>query len=255
MISQMAISLSLGQWLGLTWLIAFALFLMLAPTSTTEGASRDEGSAMMPVTFIRFFYWLTTPLVWVFGRLNIGPNQITIASLVFALGAGWSLARGEFTAGFWLFIAAIALDLIDGVAARTQDAQSDRGAFLDSWIDRAVEAAVLGGLAIYGRDTWLLEVSLWALIASFLISYARGRAQALGVDCKEGLMQRPERMFILATTIFIAPLVAMWVEPTATTPTYHAAIIGIGALALLSTATAIRRVWVTMHRLQESQPA
>lgn len=251
MLYQLAVSLSVGQWLGVLWLLAFGLFLLVSPPSTS-GASRDVGSMVLPAIFIRFFYWLTTPLVRLLERLKIGPNAITLASLGFAILAAWSLTHGEFTAGFWLLIGAIACDLIDGVAARTQDAQSDRGAFLDSWMDRAVEAIILSGLAIYGRDTLLLEVSLWALIASFLISYARGRAQALGVDCQTGLMQRPERMFLLAVTLFIAPLVAMWIEPTATDPTYHAAIVGIALLALLSTITALRRVWMTMVRLQES---
>lgn len=245
-------ALSPGLVLALGLVAAFCIFVVVAPPGFKKSASRRHGTVVVPVVYVRFFYWLTDPVARALAILKIHPNYITAFSMLLALAAGAALAVGHFMIGFWIFFGAIACDLIDGVAARSQNIESPAGALLDSWIDRGAEGAVLGGLAVYGRDTVLLELSLWALVASFLVSYARCRGVALGVECKRGLMQRPERMFVLCWAIFLSPLVALWFEPQANPPVYHAAIIGVGLLAVLSTVTAANRLRWIMKALEEA---
>lgn len=239
-------AMSPGLILAAAVVLSFLIFLAVGPQKLKESASRRHGSVVVPVVYVQFFYWLTDPVARGLGRIGVRPNHITLFSLLLAIATGLCLAQGRFMLGFWIFFAAIACDLIDGVVARSQNAQSKAGALLDSWIDRAAEGAVLMGLALYGRETILLEFSLWALVASFLVSYSRARGVALGIDCKRGLMQRPERMFVLCWAIFLSPLVALWVEPKAEYPVFHAAIIGVATLAILSTLTAINRLrWIS----------
>ena len=245
------VAMSPGLILAAVLVLSFLLYLAVGTPGFKESASRRHGSMVVPVIYVQYFYWLTDPVARGLGRLGIRPNHVTLFSLLLAGATAVALAMGHFMIGFWLFFAAIACDLIDGVVARSQNSGSQAGAFLDSWIDRAAEGVVLIGLAIYGRDTILLELSLWALVASFLVSYSRARGVALGVDCKGGLMQRPERMFVLCWAIFLSPLVALWMEPRAEVPIFHAAILGVGILAFLSTITAINRLRWTMKLLNE----
>ncbi|MFW5966559.1 MAG: CDP-alcohol phosphatidyltransferase family protein [Persicimonas sp.] len=238
------LALSPGLALGAALVVAFGIFLIRSPREH-ELASRSEGSALLPAVFIQYFYWLTDPVARALSGAGIRPNHITGLSVVVAAGAAYALAAGYFMVGVWIFFVAITCDLLDGLAARSQNAESAAGAFFDSWADRVTEGLVLGGLALYGRDTLLGGLSLWALVASYLISYARARGEALGVSCKVGLMQRPERMFLLVIAIFFSPLAALWLEPGAQRPVFHVAQAGVGLLALLSTVTALRRArWI-----------
>ena len=250
-IQTVLIAMSPGLLLAAALIISFMIFLVAGPPGLNKNASRHHGSMVVPMIYVRFFYWLTDPIARGLGRLGVRPNHITIFSLLLAVATAVALGGGRFMIAFWILFVAIACDLIDGVVARNQNAQSASGALLDSWIDRAAEGTVLIGLAIYGRDTWLLELSLWALVASFLVSYSRARAATLGVDCKKGLMQRPERMFVLCWAIFLSPLVALWVEPKAVQPVYHTAMLGVGILAFLSTITAVNRLRWSMSMLNE----
>ena len=250
---EILIAISPGLVLAIGVFLAFFVFLMVDPGAFRKEASRRHGTWMVPKVFVRFFYWFTEPIATLMAAFRIHPNYITAFSLVLAIGAGSAIAMGHFMVGFWLFFGAIACDLIDGVAARSQNISSQAGAMLDSWIDRTAEGAVLAGLAIYGRDTILLELSLWALVASVMVSYSRARGQALGIDIKQGLMQRPERTFVLCWAIFLSPLVAIWVEPQAAQPIYHAAIVGVAILAFLSTITAFNRLRWTMLALHDGE--
>ena len=252
-VHEVLVSLSPGLILASALVLSFLIYLMVGPQELKESASRRHGSMVVPLIYVQYFYWLTDPIARGLGRIGVRPNHITIFSLFLAIATGVVLAMGHFMRGFWLFFATIACDLIDGVVARSQNAQTESGAVLDSWIDRAAEAAVLMGLAVYGRDTLLLEFSMLALVASFLVSYSRSRGVALGVDCKRGLMQRPERMFVLCWAIFLSPLVALWLEPKVEDPVYHAATVGVALLAILTTVTAVNRLRWIMKALDERQ--
>jgi CDP-diacylglycerol--glycerol-3-phosphate 3-phosphatidyltransferase len=107
------------------------------------------------------------------------------------------------TAGWFLGLTAL-FDVLDGTVARRTGRSSTFGAFYDSPLDRVADGFVLGGLAVfYGisevhRSPMMLSITIAGLIGTFLTSYTRARAESLGLDAKVGIMQRPERVTLLA---------------------------------------------------------
>ena len=99
-------------------------------------------------------------------------------------------------------------DILDGSMARRAGRSSRRGAFLDSTLDRLAEIAVFIGLiACYFRAQLFVQLLTGlALTGSLMTSYARARAEGLGVDCKVGLLERPERLALLILGLLLAPL-------------------------------------------------
>lgn len=134
-------------------------------------------------------------------KWHVQPNAITVASVVVLLGSGLAFGTGFPQMGaFWLLLSGL-LDILDGKVARRGGTTSTFGAFFDSTLDRFGEAALFSGIAIYFVTTpgqrWPilgLGVSLLCLAGSFLVSYARARAEGLGLECKVGIAQRPERI-------------------------------------------------------------
>jgi CDP-diacylglycerol--glycerol-3-phosphate 3-phosphatidyltransferase len=94
--------------------------------------------------------------------------------------------------------------VLDGMVARRSNTSSVFGAFLDSSLDRVADGAVLGGLAVFYAlnpgpfSVPMVIVSLAGIIGAFLTSYTRARAEALGLDAKVGMLQRPERVVLLS---------------------------------------------------------
>lgn len=131
-------------------------------------------------------------------RLGIQPVHLSYAQLVGSVFVGYEYAIGNFFLGGLLLLATSLLDVLDGRVARKTGTASSQGAFLDSMIDRYADAFALLGLAYFFQGTWVLWPVLLALVGSMNISYARARAEGLGVDCKIGLMQRAERVLFLA---------------------------------------------------------
>jgi CDP-diacylglycerol---glycerol-3-phosphate 3-phosphatidyltransferase len=137
-------------------------------------------------------------------RRGVRPNTITAVGTACTLAGGIIYGTGHIrTGGFFLGITAL-FDVLDGTVARRSNQSSTFGAFLDSTLDRLADGALLGGLAVFyainpvHRNVPMLVVCLAGLIGSFLTSYIRARAEALGVDAKVGLVQRPERFVLLS---------------------------------------------------------
>jgi CDP-diacylglycerol--glycerol-3-phosphate 3-phosphatidyltransferase len=137
-------------------------------------------------------------------RRRVKPNTITTIGTICTLGAGVIFATGHIrTAGWFLGLTAL-FDVLDGTVARRTGTSSVFGAFYDSTLDRVSDGALLGGLAVFyavnpvHQSTPLLVITLLGLIGAFLTSYTRARAEALGVDAKVGLLQRPERITLLS---------------------------------------------------------
>jgi CDP-diacylglycerol---glycerol-3-phosphate 3-phosphatidyltransferase len=177
------------------------------------------------------------PLVGLLIRLEVRPDQVTAAGLGFSLLSGLIFFAGHPAAGALALLLAGLCDVLDGELARATGVVSRFGAFLDSTLDRLSEAVVLLGVAAYyvtnllgSRETvvalvdqlagfeldpvtavtlahnprvWpvtyvvVAMVSVLALIGSFMVSYTRARAEGLGLDCKVGWFERPERMALL----------------------------------------------------------
>jgi CDP-diacylglycerol---glycerol-3-phosphate 3-phosphatidyltransferase len=243
-------ALAPGLVLGLM-LVALLGVYVACSAPRSELMSRQQGSALLPEILIGFWYWLVTPLIDSLARAGIRPNHVTFFSLSLAATAAIALGAGHFMLGTWLVVAAASCDLIDGLLARHTDSESKAGAFFDSFADRVAEGLVFAGIAVYGAGGALTWVALWAMFASVLVSYARARGESLGASCTSGLMQRPERLLALIVILFFSPLVAVLVEPGASEPVLHLAVLGVGLLAVLSTITAIRRAYDVFAALDD----
>ncbi len=173
-------------------------------------------------------------------RLGLSPDALTIAGLLLSIVAGIAVAMGRlYPATLLLFLGALC-DILDGSMARRAGRSSRRGAFLDSTLDRLAEIAVFIGLLVHFRAQLLVQVLVFvALTGSLMTSYARARAEGLGVDCKVGLLERPERLALLILGLLLAPLslagvgLLVWV---------------IALLALLTYVTTLQRILHVLGR-------
>ncbi len=140
------------------------------------------------------------PVVRVLARLGVEPNQVTVVGTFICLtGAGLVLADRLVLAGI-VWLAGSAFDLIDGALARHQDKVTPGGAFLDSTFDRITEGALFAAIAYHfaqGGAALAAALTVVALLGAFLVSYTRARAEALGANCKVGIVTRPERVLLL----------------------------------------------------------
>lgn len=144
------------------------------------------------------------------------PNQLTIAGLVLNLLAGLIFAYGHFFLAALVLLLAGCGDMLDGALARATQKASKFGAFLDSTLDRYSDFFLFGGLCLfYARANapgWLL-ITLGIIAGSFVTSYAKARIEGLGEKCQVGLLERAERILILAVAAllpFLMPL-ALWI--------------------------------------------
>ncbi len=202
-----------------------------------------------------YFGWLMRPVWSVLQRSGLPASAITAGSLLFSLAAAVALASGRFALGGWLYILAGIGDFLDGRVARARGEAGPRGAALDSILDRYSDTVVLVGLAWYYRGSWVLVAVLATLVGSMLVSYVRARGEGLGIKIRSGLMQRPERIFVLGSTVALSPALAAVLEPTDPTPIHWLAVAGLTFLAVTTQITAMRRFFDLLHALDTTHPA
>jgi CDP-diacylglycerol--glycerol-3-phosphate 3-phosphatidyltransferase len=145
------------------------------------------------------------PMVSVLQRLKVTPNQVTIAGTVLNLGAAALVVTDHLIYAGIVFLVAGCFDMLDGALARLAMKVTKFGAFLDSTLDRVSEGAMLAAIAyLLASRGHSVDVALvvLALLGSLLVSYTRARAESLGLDCKVGLMSRPERIILIALGLF-----------------------------------------------------
>jgi CDP-diacylglycerol--glycerol-3-phosphate 3-phosphatidyltransferase len=148
---------------------------------------------------------LLTPLVRAFIRLGIHPNIITTIGTTVVVASGVAFGVGQIRLGGLLLLLSGIFDILDGQVARLGGSSTTFGAFYDSTLDRVGESAVFTGLAFYflqggvpaDRQLLAAGVAIGALVASLLVSYARARAEGLGLECKVGIAARAERILLL----------------------------------------------------------
>jgi CDP-diacylglycerol--glycerol-3-phosphate 3-phosphatidyltransferase len=141
---------------------------------------------------------------------RITPNAVTVIGFLgICAAAGLAVARLWVLASIVFFVAGM-VDSLDGLVARHQGRVTAFGAFLDSTLDRLAEGVILGAIGITFSEEgnqWALAACFVALTASFLVSYARARAEGLGIDAAStGLMGRPERLVIVGAALFLGSL-------------------------------------------------
>lgn len=137
-------------------------------------------------------------------RRRVHPNTITIVGTIMMVAGGVLYGSGHIMSGGWLIGITALTDVMDGTVARRSNQTSVFGAFLDSSLDRVADGAVLGGLAVFyalsseHHSVPMIVVCLAGIVGSFMTSYTRARAEALGLDAKVGMLQRPERIVLLS---------------------------------------------------------
>lgn len=138
---------------------------------------------------------------------RITPNTVTVLGFLGICGSAWLLLERQWVLASLVFIVSGLVDSLDGLLARHQGRSTTFGAFLDSTLDRLAEGVILTALGItFSQDDqqWALAACFVALTASFMVSYARARAEGLGVPGSSGgLMGRPERLVIIGAAIFL----------------------------------------------------
>jgi CDP-diacylglycerol---glycerol-3-phosphate 3-phosphatidyltransferase len=179
-----------------------------------------------------------TPVVEALARTPVTPNAITVTGAVgMAAGALWLFPTGHLFAGTVVCTIFVLSDMLDGALARVKGATGAWGAFLDSTLDRVGDAAVFAGLAVWlargGHQPVLAGVTLYCLVAGVMVSYARARAEGLGVRADVGVAERTERLVIVLVSAGLTGLGVPFVLP-----------VGLWALAVLSTITFGQRVLV-----------
>ncbi|GBE58110.1 CDP-diacylglycerol--inositol 3-phosphatidyltransferase [bacterium BMS3Abin01] len=160
---------------------------------------------MVPIQKLRQSYssrarGLFTPMTAAIGRSGITPNQLTVLGLLLAIAVAFLVWYGYFFIAAVVFAVGGLMDMLDGAVARLSEKVTPLGAFIDSTFDRLGEGIVLTSIALfYARegDLWVVGATFATLIGSFLVSYTRARAEALGRECKVGLMTRAERLVLL----------------------------------------------------------
>ncbi|MEM8903719.1 MAG: CDP-alcohol phosphatidyltransferase family protein [Actinomycetota bacterium] len=149
-------------------------------------------------------------------RLGVTADHLTVAGMLISVGAAVAIANGELRLGLLLLVLSALPDLFDGAVAKAAGTASRRGAFFDSTADRVTDSFLLGGVAWYLASTEGQQMALlpFAVMASAsVISYMRAKAESLGFDAKGGLMERAERIIVLAVGLAFGSLLVpiLWI--------------------------------------------
>jgi CDP-diacylglycerol--glycerol-3-phosphate 3-phosphatidyltransferase len=180
-----------------------------------------------------FFNRLLTPPARLLLAVGIGPDVVTwIGTIGVVAGAFAFYPRGEFFVGTLVITAFVFSDTLDGTMARLAGRSSRWGAFLDSTLDRVGDAAVFTALLwwfVRDDQPWLAGVTVVCLIGGAVVSYAKARAEGLGMTCDVGIAERSERLVTALVTTGLAGLLhAPWIQATGLTVLAVATLVTVG---------------------------
>lgn len=187
-------------------------------------------------------------------RRGVSPNTVTfVGTLGVCAGALVCFPQGWLLAGVLVIVAFVFSDMIDGYMARTSGQLTPFGAFLDSTLDRIGDAAIFGGLAMYyvgpGDNHWWAALAVYCLSMGSVTSYARARAESLGMHAKVGIAERADRLVLILFVTGVSDLLrhlgapadsVMWLLP-----------LGLAILAVASTITVAQRIHVVHLQSRE----
>ena len=190
-----------------------------------------------------FFTRVLTPVAAFLLRLGISPDVVTIVgTLGVTVGALAFYPRGELFVGTLVITAFVFSDTVDGIMARRLGRTSSWGAYLDSTLDRVGDAAIFGGLVLWyagrGDETLMAGLALTCLILGSVVSYAKARAEGLGMTANVGIAERADRL--------VAVLVATGLTGLFGIPSVFLGTV-LALLALASLVTVVQRI-LTVRR-------
>lgn len=196
-------------------------------------------------------WWISviSPVENLLVRWHLHPNVVTALSFGFNLVGCILLFRGWLFLAGWVILLGGTLDMLDGRIARKTGTVSRRGAFFDSVMDRYSEILIFLGLAAHFRDSILLYIILLAMAGSLMVSYTRARAEGLGVACKVGMLQRPERIVFLGFGAIFSSILYMLRGTLGLNAGPYLMGFVLFVIALLSNATAFSRMVYVMRKL------
>jgi len=199
----------------------------------------------------RPFYTIIRPLVDWLIRRRVRPNTITTIGTALVLVSAVAYGMGAVRVGGALLLLSGLLDTLDGQVARGGAMVTKFGAFYDSTLDRIGDGATFIGIGAYllaapdiAWRTPAVILCMVAILSSLLVSYARARAEGLGIECKVGIAQRAERIVGLgALSLFVGA------GP-------HGLVLEaiVALLALLSTVTVVQRFVYVYRHAEGRQP-
>lgn len=172
----------------------------------------------------KVIYVIINPIIKAMIRLHITPNIVTFIGFIGNIVAAGFFVEAALTQslellgwGGLIILAAGLFDMMDGRLARMSGKSSLFGALWDSTLDRYSELVSLFGICLYflrmqdETGFWMGIVTFAAMIGSVMVSYVRARAEGLDIECKVGLMQRPERVVVTAVTaMFTGCMADIW---------------------------------------------
>jgi CDP-diacylglycerol--glycerol-3-phosphate 3-phosphatidyltransferase/CDP-diacylglycerol--inositol 3-phosphatidyltransferase len=199
--------------------------------------------------FRAFWTGMITPIARLLLRWKVSPDAVTVVgTLGVAAGALIFFPRGQLLVGVLVITAFVFSDLLDGTMARMSGQSSDWGAFLDSTLDRLGDAAIFGGLAMYyvgpGDSEPLAALAIYCLVMGAVTSYARAKAESLGMKAAGGLAERADRLVAILvmtglTDIFHLPVLL---------------VLTLAVLAIASTVTVVQRIWMVRSQAIAGRP-
>ena len=200
-------------------------------------------------------YKVINPFVYGMIKIGITPNMVTTIGFLGNLAAAvvfvYAAIAGNGTvdcslvgiAGLVLILSSL-FDMLDGQVARLGNMQSTFGAMYDSVLDRYSELVTLGGICYMLMEGGYFVgsvITFAALVGSLMVSYVRARAEGLGIECKVGLMQRPERVVVTCLGAIACGIYGSNAETPAFDPMLIV-IVAMGLIALLANITAFVRI-------------
>jgi len=195
-----------------------------------------------------FFNRLFTPLARALLAMGVSPDVITwVGTAGVAAGAFAFYPRGKFLAGTLVITAFVFSDTLDGTMARLSGRSSTWGAFLDSTLDRVADASVFCALLLWfagpGHDPWLAAATAVCLIGGGVVSYAKARAEGLGMTANVGIAERSERMVTALVATGLSGLFGVrWIQA-----------VGLWVLAAATVVTVTQRM-LEVHRQVKAAP-
>jgi len=224
----------------------------------------------------KFIYQVIEPLVKGMIKLGMTPNIVTTIGLALNIGVaiifiagGEDSNRGDLSYVGWagaLILFAGLFDMLDGQVARIGNMSSTFGALYDSVLDRYSELVMFLGICYYLVAHHYFLSSLFAFIAligSMMVSYTRARSEGLGIQNKEGLMQRPERVVLTGVSAIACGITAALIGgdykffvpglPFHIFETMSVFTIPVTVMAILSNITAIKRLMAAKKALEERE--
>jgi CDP-diacylglycerol--glycerol-3-phosphate 3-phosphatidyltransferase len=201
--------------------------------------------------FKQFWTKVISPVANLLLRLGVSADIVTLVGTVgVCAGALIFFPRGQIWLGVVVITCFVFSDLIDGYMARTSGTSSKWGSFLDSTLDRLGDGAIFGGLVLYyagshGDSGLMAGVALWALVMGATTSYARAKAESLGMTASGGLAERADRLVAVLVTAFFSDVLDLdWLLQAV-----------LWLLAIASTITVVQRMISVRRQVAAEQAA